>query len=672
MLAAMRMRVFRATVLVVFLALCCRGIHAQGPVPVLSVEALGKGAVALDGPWQFHLGDNMRWADAATDDATGQNGWEELTADKPWGAQGHPSQTGYGWYRKHLHLAVAPGADPNFALLIPRIDDVCEVYWNGRLVGRFGAFPPHPMYFFKYSPQIFVLGPARDGVLAVRFWKAPLGSTDAAETGGFNGTPLVGGPKAIAGIRAQYEYAWLLSHQFRFAEWSLYGLAAVIGFLLWLRNRGQWELLALAIYCGASASFALVVDLRLDLAYGFVQFLICVLVGSADVCLWCLLLYLFRLDEDPRVVRMTRIAAILLLSVYTADGILTYLWCRGFFAPWAAAGDGILTMMYTIGELYALVLIGLGLRRRLDASRWLLAIAVALNQVLSDLITALTQGRRFTHWHIADRLQAPLFTLYGNPFALSTLTEILLFAAIVYAVACKVRESARRQQVLEQEMYSARELQQVLIPETTPRLEGYTLTSAYLPAQEVGGDFFQVIPLEGERAGSAVIVVGDVSGKGLGAAMAVSMLVGAMRTLVEVTDSPAEILAGLNRRLHGRLRGGFATCVVLRADRDGRLVVASAGHLAPLIDGAELELPGELPLGIVTEASYEEHQFELRPGQRLMLMTDGVVEAQDATGELFGFERTAAGSSGHADEIARAAQEFGQQDDITVLTLALA
>lgn len=669
MLAAMFKMMFRATVLAAFVALFCfEGVCAQGPVPVLSVEALGKGAVALDGPWQFHLGDNMQWADAATDDATGQNGWEQLTADRPWGAQGHPSQEGYGWYRKHLHLSPAPGADPNFALLIPKIEDVYEIYWNGQLVGRLGKLPPHTVRFYTNPPQIFELGPVRDGVLAVRVWKAPLDSTDPGEKGGFEGTPLIGGPKAIAAIRAQDDYAWLLGHQFRFAQWLLYGLAAVFGFLLWLRNRAQRELLALAVYCGACVNLAVLSNLHFWGAFG----LLVGLARLADVGLWYLLLYLFRLDEDPRVARITRVATVLLLSASTLDGIVEYVWGKGYFPTWGPGADGVLTMIQTIGELYVLVLIGLGLRRRLDGSRWFLAIAAALNQVLHDLIVGLSQGQRFTHWRFADRLRAPLFTLYGNPFALSTLTEIVLFAAIVYAVARTVRESARRQQVLEQEMDSARELQQVLIPETTPQLEGYTLTSAYLPAQEVGGDFFQVIPMEGERAGSALIVVGDVSGKGLRAAMAVSVVVGAVRTLVEVTDSPAEILSGLNRRLHGRLSGGFATCVVLRADRDGRLVVASAGHLAPLIDGAELELPGELPLGIVAEATYEEHEFELRPGQRLTLMTDGVVEAQDAAGELFGFERTAAGSGGHADEIARAAQEFGQQDDITVLTLALA
>ena len=90
------------------------------------------------------------------------------------------------------------------------------------------------------------------------------------------------------------------------------------------------------------------------------------------------------------------------------------------------------------------------------------------------------------------------------------------------------------------------------MPETLPTLPGFTLTSAYRPAQEVGGDFFQIIPLEG---GSALIILGDVSGKGHKAAMAVSLIVGAARMVAEFTRSPAEILSGLNRRLYGRLQG---------------------------------------------------------------------------------------------------------------------
>src|SRR6201999_484729 len=104
---------------------------------------------------------------------------------------------------------------------------------------------------------------------------------------------------------------------------------------------------------------------------------------------------------------------------------------------------------------------------------------------------------------------------------------------------------------LEREFQSARELQQVLIPETLPMLRGYAITSAYRPAQQVGGDFFQIIPLEGHFAGSSLVMIGDVSGKGLKAAMTVSLIVGAARALAKTSYKPGEILATLNAQLHG-------------------------------------------------------------------------------------------------------------------------
>jgi len=165
--------------------------------------------------------------------------------------------------------------------------------------------------------------------------------------------------------------------------------------------------------------------------------------------------------------------------------------------------------------------------------------------------------------------------------------------------------------------------------------------------------------------------LGDVSGKGLKAAMAVSLIVGAMRMIVEYTDSPAEILAGLNRRLHGRLSGGFATAIAVRLDTHGSCVLASAGHLAPFLNQSEFELPGALPLGLSLDATYEETAFQLGVGDHFALYTDGLLEARSHSGELYGFERLEAlfATYPNAAQATEAAVKFGQDDDITVLTL---
>ena len=119
----------------------------------------------------------------------------------------------------------------------------------------------------------------------------------------------------------------------------------------------------------------------------------------------------------------------------------------------------------------------------------------------------------------------------------------------------------------------------------------------------------------------------------------------------------------------GEMQGGFVTCCAARIDQSGKVTIANAGHLAPYLDGGEAPVPGGLPLGIVSCAECEESGFLLRPASSLTFLSDGVVEARNESGELFGFDRTRAISSQSAQSIADVAQSFGQEDDITVLTL---
>jgi serine phosphatase RsbU (regulator of sigma subunit) len=156
------------------------------------------------------------------------------------------------------------------------------------------------------------------------------------------------------------------------------------------------------------------------------------------------------------------------------------------------------------------------------------------------------------------------------------------------------------------------------------------------------------------------------------AAMTVSLLVGTLRTLAHFTHSPSEILNAMNQRMLARSQGGFTTCLVLRAAPDYTLTVANAGHLAPYLQGTEMDTINGLPLGLARESAYPEIALTLPENAQLTLLTDGVVEARARTGELLGFERTAALSTQAARSIVHAAQDFGQEDDITVLTLSRA
>jgi hypothetical protein len=640
--------------------------------PLLKLDALGKGAVPLDGPWQFHLGDDPSWAGASVDDATGHSGWEQISADKPWGAQGHSDYTGYAWYRRHITITLAPGTSPDIAMLVPPIEDIYEIYWNGVPVQRGGRFPPHPVWYYNPPPVTMGLGPVRSGVLAVRVYKAPLGSFDSGIQGGFRATPVIGSPQAIGALKAASDFSWLQRSQFRFAIDSLYALVFVLCLLVWLRDRRQWLLFWMAGYAISPVVIDCLLSLRIHIPFVFALGLAQPFFGLIQVCLWWVLVLILRLDDSRRLVRTVRILAIIELTTFSLDGILVLLIAVMplAWAPLTQWLDWFFTAVFTALQLVPLVLVIYAVLRRktLPAERWLVAICAFISDFIPALRSGLEQGSRYTHWTLGAKIGTPLFTVNGNSINAQTLSATLLLVALVVAVYRYLAEERQRQIAVEQEFRNARELQQVLIPEDLPSIPGYTLTSAYKPASEVGGDFFQIIPLEG---GSTLIVLGDVSGKGLKAAMAVSLIVGAIRTFAESTASPADILAGLNRRLYGRLQGGFATAIALRLDADGSCVLASAGHTSPFINDRELDLPGAIPLGVTGAATYEETTFLLRGSEHLALYTDGLLEARSASGELYSFDRLKSlfATQPTAEQATQAAVAFGQDDDITVLTL---
>jgi sigma-B regulation protein RsbU (phosphoserine phosphatase) len=251
-------------------------------------------------------------------------------------------------------------------------------------------------------------------------------------------------------------------------------------------------------------------------------------------------------------------------------------------------------------------------------------------------------------------------------FRLWDFNSVLYMLSFAIIIVVRTGRMSRQQTLLEGEVAAAREVQQVILPEQIESVPGFAVESVYQPAQQVGGDFFQVLPA---GDGGLLVIVGDVAGKGLPAAMLVSVLVGSIRTAAENTHDPAALLCKLNDRLLGRTRGGFSTALAAYIAADGIVTIANAGHLSPYLDGREVELPGALPLGIDKGASYESTRFNLTPGSRLTFYSDGIVEAQNPRGELFGFDRAKAISTQRAAAIAEAAKQFGQSDDITVVTI---
>ena len=256
-----------------------------------------------------------------------------------------------------------------------------------------------------------------------------------------------------------------------------------------------------------------------------------------------------------------------------------------------------------------------------------------------------------------------------GPFTISAgqVSQLLVEVSLTLIIVLRSTRISRQQALLESELEAARQVQQVILPDQVESIPGFAIESVYLPAQQVGGDFFQILPIAN---GGLLLVLGDVAGKGLPAAMLVSVLVGAIRATVDYTTDPAEILASLNERLVGRTNNAFSTALAARIDADGVVTLANAGHLSPYLNGREMDIAGALPLGVKAGTQYVSMRFHIAAGSRLTFYSDGVVEAQNQKQELFGFERSQKMSTESALDVAEAAQRFGQQDDITVVTIA--
>jgi GAF domain-containing protein len=241
-------------------------------------------------------------------------------------------------------------------------------------------------------------------------------------------------------------------------------------------------------------------------------------------------------------------------------------------------------------------------------------------------------------------------------------------AAVENALLCAAMvESARERAAYAAELQAASTVQQLLLQNASQATPGFGVESVYLPASEVGGDFFFVAPAPD---GSITAVVGDVSGKGLTAAMRVAMILGALRR--ETSYEPGDVLSGLNNVLIAQGQLGFTTACCVRITLSGEYTIANAGHVSPYLSGRELNTPPAFPLGLLPDQVYPSVHGKLAQSDRFVLISDGVLEARAPDGELYGFERLPGLTLLPAQQIADIAQRFGQEDDITVLTLSLA
>ena len=246
------------------------------------------------------------------------------------------------------------------------------------------------------------------------------------------------------------------------------------------------------------------------------------------------------------------------------------------------------------------------------------------------------------------------------------------------------KEISERERV-DQELRVARRIQHTSLPEEVPELEGWQIRPFYQPAREVGGDFYDFHLLSEGRVG---LVVGDATGKGVPAALVMSTTCGMLQLAAQAlgSSSPGEVLARVNEALLARIPANmFVTCFYAVLDpNNGSLRYANAGHDLPYLhrgrgEAEELRARG-MPLGLMPAMSYEEKEIELDVGEGVFFYTDGLVEAHDPKGEMFGFPRLRALIAEHAEEkslgnflmeelYSFVGEGWEQEDDITLLTL---
>jgi phosphoserine phosphatase RsbU/P len=646
-----RQRHFPALWIPLLLAACLCSLAAtaqdRSPVPghnPRNIDATAYGQRITLGPlWLFATGDNPAYASPDYEDS----GWmildqHRVVADLSLGS------ARYGWYRAYIHLR--PGA----AAMMVGLDHMrgsYEVYVNGTRIGASGdinsSLYQYQRALMVYSVPQPLLTAHGDIVLAIR--------CVLDHTSTYMPIEPSAGVYLISSESAPREQSYDHAHT-TLDDWILELLSLLTGLVacsLFLALRNRREYLAVAVYSFGSAGYNATWLWNDLVVYNWqTQVLTGIAFGIASVALIEFVRLVLGRNRTRTLLSLEAVSFAASFGPLVNVSGLGHSIHLGFFAYYSAA--------ITV-DTVLLVLLIRGVRQgNREAFVLLPAIVVySVGQWYGFI--------RFLVFYIhLVRTLWPAFSLPVGTYSFTAADVgfFVFYVTMLLFLVLRTVRIARERAHAAAELEAARTMQQILLARSAQATPGFKVESIYYPASEVGGDFFLVSP---GADGSLLAIVGDVSGKGLIAAMRVAMLLGVLRR--EDSRSPAETLHNLNKALYTKGDGGFTTACCVRIDRDGLCTVANAGHLAPYIDGKEMAVPSSLPLGVTENAHFEEVTRELNPGQSLVLLSDGVVEARNPAGELFGFERTAAISTDSAQDIASAAQRFGQEDDITVLTL---
>jgi phosphoserine phosphatase RsbU/P len=609
------------------LALCCLTLAAYGQHPASPQPTI-----------RYQFGDNSRWADPAFDDSSWPIAQNGLVPSRS------RDTNRFLWVR--IRVPVPSNLNGPLALYLADLGVqpmTWQVFVNGQPVAGQGTFPPHadpadPPVSPVMSLPSSLAPPGSVAVVALREWHAPaflesrVPSHPTAvinEAAVLNLTVRAGAAEALVANGPEYALSALLA------------LAGIALLAFWRSSRGREYLWAAIMLLSPLATAILssgLVTVRLSF---HAQTLAIAAVYSAGLLaeiefMWALFQLRSRwIHLLWHAIWIAFILAVIAEAYFLESPAFQHL-CQIVIVAGIAAFDCILFPV-CIREMF-----------RPGGNR-----AIAAAQSLMEVIILLGALGYSVH-----------LSLGPFPLDLFQLTLTLLDMAIAVMLFRRAWKAWKESSSLRVEFEAAREVQQQLVVPAVD-VPGFRIESAYAPAKQVGGDFFRVLP--GENGG-VLVVVGDVSGKGLKAAMTVSAIMGALHDYS--STRPANVLAHLNRVLHGRV-GGFVTCCATLIAADGRMTLANAGNPAPYRNGQEMTIQPGLPLGVLEAATYDETHYQIAPGDRITFVSDGVIEATSSTGELYGFDRTQAISNQPAQTIVEAIKQFGQEDDITVLTLTL-
>lgn len=656
------------------------------PLPLCAqfVDASAAGAPAsINGPWRFHSGDDPAWSSPSFDDSS----WSLISADRPWNAQNSPSGAyakgpiGYAWYRIRIKLPDFPAP---LALRIHGLNAAADVFIDGRPIGTVGHMHPHPEALVSFG----------NGVLPI--------------------------PDALKGRTVEISV--------RVWSWYIYdflglGLreAPQIGSLDELNSLEKFRLLRTV----ASDTPAWILGL-LALAVSFFSLALFLLRPRAVEYVWAFA-YLLTLAAYSLVYAINDVSGVSVLQNWRyGDWIESASIFATFFFIWSFLGlrrDRLFWSGVGLEFLYIGVVRHLPYFQNLAHRNCLIVIsaAVATLIILVRLARSALQGNIDARLLLGpviltgitmqvDRLRTLLGALQGRtydplifcrfPFGIVEWRQVFLFLSLLAVglilvlrftrtaeseerLATEMEIARNEQRLAAQELDLAKQVQMRLLPQSPPAVPAVDCAGICLQARSVGGDYYDFLDLGKERF---AVVVGDIAGKGMGAALLMANLQAALRSQsARLADSPEEALSVVNQLLFENTES-HAYVTLFYAEYDSisrRLHYANCGHLPGLLFRAtaieKLE-PANTVLGLFDGWEYSLSETAMNNGDMLVLYTDGVTEAVNDADQEFGearlIEAVRKNRSLSARDLAEAvtAEVLGfarrtQHDDITMVVM---